>query len=138
MAHRDVVDVHPGHQLVVIDDEFLKRVSILIHEVDVDVFITGVDLATTLIDRHENRFDARGGLCQQAGCSRGSDGEAGNVAASIFHHLIIEFRIGLAEAIDVRIVLLTMGIINLKRATLLGHLHRRAISSQCQGFVNAY
>ena len=42
---------------MVIDDELLERIAVLVNEVHMHVFVAGVDLATALVNRHEDRLD---------------------------------------------------------------------------------
>ncbi len=137
-AHLDAAGVHPGDELGVINDELLKRVAVLVHEVDMHVLVAGVHLAATLVHGQEHGLDAAGGLRQDAGGAGGRDGEASDVATAVFDHHLIQFGVGLAQTADVRIVLLALGVENLKCATLLGHDDRRAVGGQRQCLVNRH
>ena len=51
------VGLHPGEEVVVVDRVLLKGVSRLVGVVHLDVLVVGVDLASALVDRHEDRLD---------------------------------------------------------------------------------
>ena len=115
--------LHPGHELGVVYDELLEGVAGLVDEVHMYVGVVGVHLTATLVDGHEDGLDTRGGLCHEAHGACGGDGEAGDVAAAILLHLVVECGIGILETVDEGVVLLALGVIYLECSTLLGHLH---------------
>ena len=118
------VHAHPLQELVVIDDVFFKSITRLVHKVHMHFGIVGVHLATTLIDWHEDWFDTAGCLGHQAGCSRRSNGQTGNVAAAILLHLFIQRRVGLLNTVHEGVILFALTIIHGKCSALLGHVHR--------------
>ena len=111
-----------------VDDVLLKGVTNLIDKIHMHVGIIRVDLAATLVDGHEHGLDATRGLRHQRSSTGWSDCQAGDVAATMLHHVLIEFRISILQAENKRIVLLTFSVIDAERTTLLSHLHRRTIS----------
>lgn len=50
-------------------------------------------------------------LGHQTGCAGRSDGQARNVTATIFFHILIQCRVGFAQAVDKRIVLFSFRVI---------------------------
>ncbi len=119
-----------------VDNVFLERIARLVHEVHVHVHVVGVDLAAALVDGEEHRLDARRSLRHDGRGAGRSDGEAGDVAATYAHHLVVQFGIGLAQTADEGVVLLALGIVHLERATLLGHVDRSSVVSQHQFAVH--
>ena len=100
--------------------------------------IAGVHLAAALVNRHKHRLNATGGLRHERRGAGGSDGQTGNVAPSVLHHVGIEFLVGILQSDDKRILLLTLGVEYLESATLLGHRHRRAVGCQCQRAMHVH
>ena len=121
-----------------INNVLLKRIARFVNIVNMHILVVGVHFAATLIHGKKHRLDARGGLGHEARGSGGSNGEAGNIATAIFHHILIELGIGLFQTVDVGILCLALGIVDFKGATLLGHVHRRSIGGKCQCLVNAH
>ena len=106
-----------------INDILFKRVAYLVDKVNMHIGIIRVNLAATLINRHEYRLDTACCLRHQTGCARRRNGQTGYVAAAIFSHILIQLRICLLYTVDERIVLLALSIINFKSTALLGHFH---------------
>ena len=90
---------------MVIDDVFLEGIARLIDEVDMYFRVVRVDLAPAFVHGQEYRFNPRGGLCHETGRPRRGDGEASDVASSVFYHVFVQFRVCLAQAVDERVVL---------------------------------
>ncbi len=101
------------------------------------VLIVRIHLAPTLVDRHEYWLNARCGLCHQRGCTRRGYCQAGDIPASVPHHILIELRVGLPDAVDKRIVLFALCVVNLKCPTLFRHRNRRTVGIEGQGLVHA-
>ena len=120
----------PDEELVVEHVVFLPRVAHFVDEGDLHVLVARVDLATTRVDRPEHRFDARSRLRHQARRTR-----RGDVAAAVSGHLLVESRIGLADAGDHRVVLLAFGIVHRELAAFLGHDDRGPVSFQRERFL---
>ena len=123
---------------MVIDEVFLEGVADFVDKVDLDVGVSRIDLALALVYGQEHRFDARRCLGHDRGRAGGGDGETGDVAASRFRHALIEFRVGLADTRYVGVVFLTLGVIDLEGASLLGHDDRRAVIGESQGSVDGH
>ena len=87
------VDFHPREELMVIDDVFLESVARLVNEVDMYFRVVRVNLAPTFVHGQEYRFDAGCGLRHEAGRPRRGNGEASDVASSVFYHVFIQFRV---------------------------------------------
>ena len=132
----DAVDLHPLDELPVIDDVFLERVAHLVNEVDVSLGIVGVDLAAAFIHRHEHRLDTARGLRHQRSSAGRRDGQTGDVAAAVFHHVGVELRIGLLDAQDERIVLLALGVVDGESAALSSHVDAAAIGVEGQSLLH--
>ena len=116
----------------------LPRVPVLVHEIDFHVLVAGIHLAATGVYWQKNRLDTRRGLRHQAGGARGSDGEEGNIAPAILHHIIIQLGVSLFQTIDKGIVLLPLGIIDLEGTPLLGHVHGGGVRVQRDGTVHFF
>ena len=121
-----------------VDDVLLERVTHFVNIVHMYSLVVGIHFATTLVYRHEHWLYAACGLCHQRGCTGRSYCQAGNVAAPVFHHVLVELCVGLLYAVDERIVLFAICIEYFKRATLLCHDHRRTISVQGECLVYIY
>ena len=91
------IDLHPLQELTMINNVFLKAIADLIDKIYMHISIVGVNLATTLVNRHEDWFDTAGCLRHERCRARGSNRQAGNIAAPITLHIVIEFRIGLFQ-----------------------------------------
>ena len=96
VADRDSCNIHPVDKARVVDDVFFECVAVFVYEINSGVGIVGVHLAAAFVDRHEDRLDARGGLSHQAGRSRGSNGQAGDVAATVLLHHLVQLGVCLA------------------------------------------
>ena len=131
----ETVNSHPREEFGMVDDVLLERVAHLVDKVDMHVGVAWIDLPAAFVDGHEHRFDAAGGLGHEAGSTRWGDGETSNVAAPIFHHIVVKFRVGLFDSLHKRVVLLAFGVVDGELAPLLGHGHRRAISAEGQSSV---
>ena len=125
----------PDEELVVEHVVFLPRVAHFVDEGDLHVLVARVDLATTRVDRPEHRFDARSRLRHQARRTRRGDRQHRDVAAAVSGHLLVESRIGLADAGDHRVVLLAFGIVHRELAAFLGHDDRGPVSFQRERFL---
>ncbi len=134
----NAIDLHPRQELLMINDILLERVAHLINIVHMHGCIVGVYLAAAFVNGHKHRLDAAGGLRHQRCGAGGGNGQAGDVAAAMFQHVLIQLRIGLFQSVDKRIVLLAFGIINFKSTTLCCHLHGRPVGIQGQGLVYFY
>ena len=109
------------------DIVLLPRVAHLVGEGDFHVLVGRIDLAATFIDGTEDRFDARSGLRHERCRSRGCDGEHGDVAAAYLRHLLVQGRVGFADAFYHRIALLLEVVVHREGAPFAGHLYRGAI-----------
>ena len=109
---------------MVVDDILLECVAVLIGEVGMHVGVVGVYLAAALVYGHEHRLNARCGLRHDANGAGWGNGEAGNVAAAIFLHLLIHGRAGLPQAVDEWVGCLACCVVNLESTTLFGKVHR--------------
>ena len=106
------------------DIVLLPRVAHLVGEGDFHVLVGRIDLAATFIDGTEDRFDARSGLRHERCRSRGCDGEHGDVAAAYLRHLLVQGRVGFADAFYHRIALLLEVVVHREGAPFAGHLYR--------------
>ena len=120
----DSVHLHPCQELTVVNNVLLKRVAHLINEVYMYIRIVWIDLTTTLIYRHKDRFNTRCRLCHERGCTRRSNRQTGNISTTILLHILVELSVSFLQTKDKRIFLLTLSIVYLKRTTLLCHCHR--------------
>ena len=118
-----------------VDYVFLERVAHLVDEVHVYIGIARVHLAATLVDGHEHRLNAAGGLRHQRGGACRRNGQAGYVAAAVAHHVVVELRGGLLQSQDERVLLFTLGVVYLEGTALAGHLHTRTVGGQGQRAV---
>ena len=109
---------------MVIDDVFLESVTRLVNEVDMYFRVVRVDLAPTFVHGQEYRFDAGCGLRHEAGRPRRGNGEASDVASSVFYHVFIQFRVSLTQTVDERVVLFAFGVEDFKCPAFFGHLYR--------------
>ena len=98
--------------------------------------VRGVDLPAALVNRAENGFDTRSGLRHERRGSRRGNRQHGDVAAAHTAHLLVESRIGLADAGDHRVVLLLGRIVDRERTALGGHLHRSPVSLHGQRLLH--
>ena len=130
------VRLEPLDKVVVVDVVLLELFARFVLVVDVRVVVRGVDLAAALVDRPEDRLDARRSLRHERRGARRGDGQHGDVAAAVLDHLLVEFGIGLADAGDHRVVDLLGGVVDRERAAFGGHLHRGPISGQRQGLLH--
>ena len=130
------VRLQPLHEIVVVDVVLLELFARFVLVIDMRVVVRGVDLAAALVNRAEHRFDARRGLRHERRGARRSDGQHGDVAAADLRHLLVERRIGLADAGDHRVVRLLGGIVDREGSALGGQLHRRAVSGQREGLLH--
>ena len=137
LQFRGIVSVgfEPFDEVVVIDVVLFELFAHIVHESHFGILVRRVDLAATLIDGTENRFDARRGLRHERGGSRRGDGQHGDIASSVFYHFGVELRIGLPDAADHRVLLLLACIENFERSALCGHLYRGAVGFQCEGLL---
>ena len=119
-----------------IDQVLFEAVAHLVRIIDMHVGIVGIDLAATGIDGQEDGFNAAGSLRHQTGRSRRSDGQTGQVTATVLHHVLIQLLVGLLQTEDKGILGFALGIENLEGSTLLRHLHTRAVGVQRQRLVN--
>ena len=127
--------LHPGDELGMEYDVFLECVSGFIHEIHMYVGVIRIDFATSLVYRQEYGFDAGSGLRHQACRACRCDGETGNVAAAVFLHLLVQFRVCFAQAVDERVVLFAFAVVYFESAAFFSHFHRRAVCAQCYGLV---
>ena len=132
------VHLHPLHELRVVYDILLERVAYLVDKVYMHIGIIGIHLTTTLVDGHEHRLDATRGLRHQRRGSRRCDSQTGDVAAAIFYHIVVKGCISLLDTLYEGVLGLTLGVVYLEGATLLGHLHTRAIGVQRQRLVHLH
>ena len=102
------------------------------------VLIVGVHLAATFVHGLEDGLDTRGGLRHQADRTRWSDGQAGDVAATVLLHHLVQLGVCLAQAVDIGVVLLALPVIDGERAALLRHVHAAAVSGKRQRLVHLY
>jgi len=65
-----------------------------------------------------------------------SDGEAGDVAASVTGHEFVKLGIGFTETVDIGIVLFAFGIIDFKGTTFFGEFDRRTVSRESKRLMN--
>ena len=98
-----------------------------------DIGVIGINLTAALVHRHEDRLYTTCGLRHEAGGSSRSNGKAGDVAAAILHHILVQLCVGLSETVDERIGLFPLGVEYLEGTTLLCHHHGRAIGIKRQG-----
>lgn len=117
------------------DNVFFESITCFVDEIYVDVGIVRVDFPAAFVYRHEDRFDTRSSLCHQAGGTGRSDGQTGDVPASVFHHFLVQFRVGFFQAVDERVVLFAFGIVDFEGAAFLGHVDGGAVGRQCDGLV---
>ncbi len=132
------VGVEPLDEVVVVDVVLLELLARLVHVVDVGVDVGGVDLAAALVDRAEYGFDARGGLRHERRGARGGDRQHGDIAAAHLHHLVVEGRIGLADAGDHGVGGLLRRVVDGEGAALRGHLHRGAVGGQRERLLHLH
>ena len=104
-------------------DVFFECVPCFVYKVYMNIRIVRVHLSSTFVNRQEYRLDTRGGLRHQTGRSGWSNRQAGNVAATIFLHVLIQFRVGCCQALDERIVLFTFAIVYFEGTAFFGHFH---------------
>ena len=126
----------PFDEIMMVNVVLLELLARFVLEVHMRVVVRGVDLAAALIDRAEDRLDARRGLRHERRRTRRSDRQHGDIAASHPAHLLVERRIGLADAGDHRVVELARGVVEREGPAFFGHLDRCAVGSQGQGFVH--
>ena len=100
------VHLHPLEELSVIYNVFLERISHLVNKVDMHFRVVGVNLAATLVNRHEHRFYTTCCLCHQTGGTCRSDGKTRDVAASVCHDVVIQLRIYFLYTEEERVVFL--------------------------------
>ena len=117
-------------------DIFLERVAHLVDKVDTHIAVARIHLPAPLVHRHEHRFNTAGGLCHKAGGACGSNGETGDVAPAIFHHIRIEGRIGFFYAQHEGVVLLALAVVDGESSALTCHIDGRPISGQRQRLVH--
>ena len=121
---------------MVVNIVLLELLARLVHIIDVRIDIRGVNLAATLIDGAEYRLDTRRGLRHERRGTRGGNGQHGDVATTHLDHLLVECRVGLLDAVNHRVVLLLLGVINLESTTLAGHLHRGTVGLHGQRLLH--
>ena len=107
-----------------------ERIPCFINKVDMNICVIRIHFSSTLVNRQEYRFNTRSCLSHQAGCSGGSDSQAGNVASSVFLHFFIQLRIGFCQTLDERIVLLAFVVVYFESTALFRHFYRRTISAK--------
>ena len=132
------VYLHPVEELLVINNVLLERVAHLIDEIHMSPLVTRIHLAAALIHRQEHRLNATRCLCHERCGARRCYGEARDVAAAIFLHVLIEFRVGIAKSHYERVVLFAFGIENLECAALLCHQNRRAVCRKGECLMNIH
>ena len=130
------VRLQPLHEIVVVDVVFLELFARFVLIVDMRVLVRRIDLAAAFVDRAEDRFDARRGLRHERRGARRGDGQHGDIAAADLRHLLVERRIGLADAGDHRVVRLLGGVVEREGAALGGQFHRSPVSRQREGFLH--
>ena len=104
---------------------FLKVVTVLVLD-DVlvrSIFVIRINLLAAFVADKEDGFDARSGLGTNADGTCGSDGQQGDVATTVFGHLLVEFGIGFSDAADEGILLLAASIVDGEASALFGQLH---------------
>ena len=119
-------------------DVLLEGVAYLVDEVNMHVGVVRIDLATALVDGQEDGFDTTRGLRHQTRRTRGGYRQTGNVASTVFHHVGIQGLVGLFDALDERVVLLALGVVNGKGTALTRHLHAGAVGIQRQRLVHLH
>ena len=107
-----------------INNVFFERVARLVYIIHMHVGIVGINLAATFVHGHEHRLYAACRLRHKTCGACWRDGKAGNVAASVFHHVGIQLRVGILYSVHKRVGSFPPGIVNLECATLFCHLHR--------------
>ena len=117
---------------------FFECVSRFIHEIHMYIGVVRIHFPAAFVHRHEHRFDTRGSLGHQAGGSSRCNRQAGDVSSSVFLHVFVQLRVSFLQAVDERIVLFTFRIVDFKRATFLGHVHRRTVSFESDGLVHFF
>ena len=137
---RDVkaVYLHPLQKFPMVDDVFFEAVAHLVYIVHMHIGVVRIHLAATLVDRHEYRLYARGGLAHERRGARGGNRQAGDISATIFLHVGIQLGVGLLQAQDERIVSLALCIIDGKGTSLPSHCYRGAIGVQGQFLMNRH
>jgi len=129
------VGFHPGHKLVVENDVFLEAVAVFVLMIYPGLFVVGIDLAAALVDQVERWLDAGSGLCHQAGGAGRSNGETGNIAASVLLHFGHHLRSGGSQALDERVVLFTFVIEDFKGTTVFGQVDGGTVAFHGHAFV---
>ena len=132
------VYLHPVEELLVINNVLLERVAHLVNEIDMSALVTRIHLAAALINRQEHGLDAARCLCHERCSASWCYSKTCDVAAAIFPHFLVEFRIGVLDTHDERILFFAFGIENLKCTALLCHHHRRAVCREGERFVNIH
>ena len=113
-------------------DIFFECVTCFVDKVNTSFRIVRVHLAATAINGQEHRFDTRSSLRHQAGRSRRCYRQTGDITATVFHHVVIQLRIGFTQTVDKRILFFALCIIDIECTTFFGHFHRRTIGCQSQ------
>ena len=106
-----------------VNNVFLKRVTVLVCEVHMYCRVVGIDLPAALVHGHEYRLNARCSLCHNAYGTGGRDCKTGNITTTVLLHILVQPGISLAKTVDERIVLLALDIEYLECTSLLGKLH---------------
>ena len=70
-------------------DVFFESVSGFVNEIDMYVGVVRIDFAAAFVDGQEHGLDAGGGLRHQACRTCRRNGEAGDVATSVFLHFLV-------------------------------------------------
>ena len=94
------------------------------------VSVVGIHLSAALVYGHEYRLDAACGLCHER-CGAGrSDGQTGDVAASVCHDVVVERRVSLLYSEEERVGSLTLLVEHLESSALTSHVYGRAVGGE--------
>ena len=117
---------------------FFEGVACFIHKVNMYLRIIRVDFSSALVNRHKYGFNARSGLSHQTGGSRRSNCQTGNVTASVFEHVFIQFRISFFQAVDEGVVFFSFAVIDSECTAFFCHFYRRTICFQGNRFMHFF
>ena len=132
----EALRLHPGEELVVVNDVFFKGIARFVGIVHMHLRVVRVHLAAALVDRHEHGFDAARRLRHEASGARGGYGEAGNVAPAVAAHVLVEFGVGLLDAENEGVVLLSLCIVDCKRTAFACHHHAGSVGRDGQRLLH--
>ena len=111
-------------------DIFFECISCFVYKIYMYIRIVRINLSSAFVNRQEYRFDTGSCLCHQTGSSGWSNCQAGNVTATVFLHVLIQFRVSCCQALDERIILFTFAIVYFESTTFFGHFHWRTVCAE--------